>query len=101
MSLDIIYPQNLVSFLWFFNKKWYFDYLYNYYIGYNILRQSYSTFYKIIDKGILEIFGFQGLSFMVYKIAIIFSKKQSGYLYHSGCLLLLWLLVLLYLGLIF
>jgi proton-translocating NADH-quinone oxidoreductase chain L len=92
------YPQSLVYFIRFLNKKWYFDYIYNYYIGYSVLTHGFSSFYKLIDKSFLEICGPQGLSHTIYKITVVVSHQQSGYLYHLGCLLLLWLIVLTYLS---
>jgi len=77
------------------NNKWYFDYIYNYYIGFSVLKHGYETFYKLIDKGFIEICGVQGLSNTVYKIALILSRKQSSYIYHSASLLVLSLLLLL------
>jgi hypothetical protein len=60
------------------------------------LKHGYESFYKLLDKGFIEIWGPQGLSFIVYKSAEYVSKKQSGYIYYSGCLLILWLLSLMY-----
>jgi hypothetical protein len=84
-----------VKVIWFLNNKWYFDYIYNYYIGFSVLKHGYETFYKLIDKGFIEICGVQGLSNTVYKIALILSRKQSSYIYHSASLLVLSLLLLL------
>ena len=85
----------------FFNHKWYFDFIYNYYIGYTILFHSYNTFYKLIDKGLIEIFGVQGFSSIIYKVSVFFSKKQLGYIYHLSFLLVLSLFFLFCLTLIF
>jgi len=95
------YPQSKVNIVWFFNNKWYFDYVYNHYIGYSTLKHSYESFYKLIDKGFIEICGPQGLSVLIYRIALIFSHKQSGYIYNLGCLLLLGLLLLISIVLLF
>ena len=93
---NVLYNQKGVFYMWFFNKKWYFDYIYNYYLGYTLLKHSYVSFYKLIDKGFLEICGAQGISRGIYKLVILVSKNQSGYIYQSGCLLILWLFCLLY-----
>jgi proton-translocating NADH-quinone oxidoreductase chain L len=81
--------RSLIKVIWFLNNKWYFDYVYNYYIGFSILKHGYETFYKLIDKGFIEICGVQGLSSIVYKLALILSRKQSGYIYNSASLLVL------------
>ena len=75
--------------VWFLNNKWYFDYIYNYYIGFSILKHGYETFYKLIDKGFIEICSPQGLTILVYNISLSLSKKHSGYIYHSVSLLIL------------
>lgn len=85
----------LIKSIWFLNNKWYFDYIYNYFISFFILRHGYETFYKLIDKGLIEICGPQGLSHLVYKISSILSNKKSGYIYQSACLLIISLFILL------
>ncbi len=85
-----------IKLVWFLNNKWYFDYLYNNYVGFFILRHGYETFYKLLDKGLIEICGPQGLSTLVYYIALNLSKKQTGYVYHIACLFILSLVFLLF-----
>ena len=94
-----VYYNNFYCFFiklfWFLNNKWYFDYLYNNYIGFFILRHGYETFYKLLDKGVIEICGPQGLSTIVYRISLNLSKKQTGYIYHIACLFILSFVILL------
>jgi NADH-ubiquinone oxidoreductase chain 5 len=99
-NFNIEHPQNLNLIYWFFNHKWYFDFIYNYYIGYSVLKHSYESFYKLIDKGVIEILGPQGFTWIINNIAILLSRKQSGYIYHSGNLLVISLGLLCYLVLI-
>ena len=87
--LNIEYPQKYVNIIWFFNNKWYFDFIYNYYIGYSLLKYSYTYFYKLLDKGFIEIMGPQNFSNIFYSISLIFSKKQLGFIYHLNFLLIL------------
>jgi len=54
-----------------------------------MLKHGYESFYKLIDKGFIEICGPQGFTNVIYQLAVAMSKKQSGYIYHSACLLLL------------
>ena len=72
----------------FFNKKWFFDKVYNEYIGQFFFTISYTVTYKIIDRGIIEIFGPMGLSSLITKKASSISKLQTGYLYHYTFLIL-------------
>lgn len=57
----------------FFNKKWFFDRLQNELIGSSLLRMGYTTTYKAIDKGLIELLGPSGIS----NIALIISKQVS------------------------
>lgn len=88
-ALMIEFPQNFVNVIWFFNHKWYFDYIYNYYIGYSILNYSYKYFYKLLDKGLIEIICPQNFSTLLYKLSNIFSRKQLAFVYHLNFLLIL------------
>jgi NADH-quinone oxidoreductase subunit L len=83
------FPKSYVIVIWFLNNKWYFDYIYNYYIGYSILKYSYEYFYKLLDKGFIEICHPQGFTFIVYNISNIINKKQSGYIYHLSFMLII------------
>lgn len=67
------------------NNKLYLDYLINNYFGIFILKHSYETFYKVIDKGVLEIFIVNGLSFSFIKTSREYSKNQNGYIFSILC----------------
>ena len=73
----------------FFNKKWFFDKIYNEQIGQFFFTISYTITYKIIDRGIIEIFGPMGLSSIITKKATSIAKMQTGYLYHYTFLILI------------
>jgi len=79
----------------FFNKKWFFDKIYNEFISQLFFTISYTITYKTVDRGIIEIFGPMGLSSIIEKKAFDISKLQSGYLYHYTFLMLLGLTILL------
>lgn len=66
----------------FFNKKWYFDRVYNEFIIQNDLNDSYHFFYKEIDRGILEGFGPYGI---IQKLSIMVNSFKTLY---TGDLLL-------------
>jgi len=66
----------------FFNKKWFFDKVYNEFIIQNLFRFSYNKSYKLVDRGIIEILGPMGLSKLIVKKAKILNLLQSGSLYH-------------------
>jgi NADH-ubiquinone oxidoreductase chain 5 len=79
----------------FFNKKWFFDKVYNEYIGQYFFTISYTVTYKTIDRGIIEIFGPMGMSSIISKKALLLSKLQTGYLYHYTFLMLVGLATIL------
>jgi NADH-ubiquinone oxidoreductase chain 5 len=74
---------------YFLNRKWFFDKLYNEYLGQLFFKFSYSTSYKFIDKGIFEILGPSGLSFIITKIGLNLNKLQTGYIYHYTSIILI------------
>jgi len=73
----------------FLNKKWFFDKVFNEYIGQVLVRHGYETTYKTIDRGIFEIFGPMGISTLFSKKALSLHKLQTGYIYHYTLLLLI------------
>jgi NADH-ubiquinone oxidoreductase chain 5 len=73
----------------FFNNKWYFDLLYNKYIGYYIYKISYFYTYILLDKGIFELFGSYGITQFFYSNIRLFKNMQSGYLYQYQCFFLI------------
>jgi len=73
----------------FLNKKWFFDKVYNEYIGQFFFRFGYNTSYKVIDRGIIEMFGPMGFSNAISNKAFLISKLQTNYLYHATLLILI------------
>jgi len=73
----------------FFNNKWYFDTVYNYFLVRPTLYLGHRVFSEIIDRGFLELLGPAG----IIKITLLFVKKaslvHSGYIYHYMFLFLL------------
>ena len=84
--------QKLYNFL---NKKWFFDKIYNEYIGQFFFKFGYSISYKIIDRGIFEIFGPMGFSTVILKKSFFISKLQTGYIYHYTFVMLVGITLLL------
>lgn len=73
----------------FLNKKWFFDKIFNEYVAQLVLNFGYRVSYKIIDRGIIEIFGPLGLTIIISKKANLLYKLQSGFLYHYTLLILI------------
>jgi len=66
----------------FFNRKWFFDKLFNEIFVQKFFKFSFNTSYKLIDKGIIESLGPLGLSLLVTKKSIALNRLQTGFIYH-------------------
>jgi len=73
----------------FFNRKWFFDKIYNECIAQKFLVVGYTSTYKTIDRGVIELFGPKGITFIVQNVTSSFAKFQTGYLYHYSFLMLM------------
>ena len=73
----------------FLNKKWFFDKVYNEYIAQFFFSFGYNISYKIVDRGIIEIFGPMGLSSSISSKSSHIVKLQSNYIYHYTLSILL------------
>jgi NADH-ubiquinone oxidoreductase chain 5 len=73
----------------FLNRKWFFDKIYNEYVGQFFFKFGYSVSYKFIDRGIFEILGPTGLSNLALKIGSSFHKMQTGFIYHYTLVILI------------
>ena len=66
----------------FLNKKWFFDKVYNEFIGQSFFKWGYSVSYKQIDRGVFEMLGPHGLSTVILKSAYRIHRLQSFSIYH-------------------
>ena len=73
----------------FLNNKWHFDYIYNHLIVKPILQISNTHTYKIIDRGLIEIIGPQGLILNLSKLTNNLSNIQSGIIYNYAFVILI------------
>ena len=76
------YLKVLNIFLFFINKKWFFDFFYNNFFVYPILNFGYKVSYKNLDRGFLELLGPVGLSALIKNIFNILNSLQTGQLTH-------------------
>jgi hypothetical protein len=79
----------ILNIIFFLHYKWYFDYIFNNFFGFFLLKHSYSTFYKLVDKGVIEIITVDSLSSLIKRISLGFSLQNVGYVYNLLCLLFL------------
>jgi len=73
----------------FLNRKWFFDKVYNEFLGQFFFKFGYSTSYKFIDRGIFEVLGPTGLSQTALTIGSSLHRLQTGFLYHYTFLILI------------
>jgi NADH-ubiquinone oxidoreductase chain 5 len=66
----------------FFNRKWFFDKIYNEYFGQFFFKFGYSVSYKFVDRGIFELLGPTGLSLTTTALGSGLYRNQTGYMYH-------------------
>lgn len=66
----------------FFNKKWFFDKVYNELLGQALFEFGFFVTSKQIDKGLLEFMGPKGISDIIKISSFIVTELQSGNLYH-------------------
>lgn len=79
----------------FLVQKWYFDYIQNELVGKILLYFAYNIFFKMIDKGFLELLGPTGITFVVYKCTLSFRKLQTGYIYQYSFIIIFFFFVIL------
>jgi proton-translocating NADH-quinone oxidoreductase chain L len=85
----------------FLNRKWYFDRVYNQFVGQSSLSVSYSYAYKDIDRGIIEKLGPSGIIDSVSYIFNTIKVIQSGFMFHYLFMFLIAIVVLLMFWVIF
>ena len=87
------YGQKIYNFL---NRKWFFDKIYIETLGQFFFKFGYTFSYKFIDRGIFEILGPSGISFIFLRISNYVHKLQTRNLYHSLLVILLGLTFILF-----
>jgi NADH-ubiquinone oxidoreductase chain 5 len=73
----------------FLNKKWYFDEIYNALFIFPILSFGYRITFRLIDRGIIEIFGPYGIASTIRELTSKTSQIQTGFVYHYAFLMLI------------
>jgi NADH-quinone oxidoreductase subunit L len=82
----------------FFFKKWYFDRFYNELINQNVLINSYTLFYKFIDRGVVENFGPSGIVNVTINTVNKISVLQTGFVndYIINIIFLIYLIIMFF-----
>lgn len=88
----------LYKVLYFLNRKWYFDKLYNDSIVHYVMNVfSYNVMLKLLDKGIIDFLGPYGIVRFSSANMNLLSQLQTGFVYHYAgivlnCILLFFML---------
>lgn len=79
----------------FLNKKWYFDRIYNQFIGQSALNVSYHYSYKDIDRGLIEKVGPSGIINTIVYVFDSIKAVQSGFIFHYLFMFLISIVILI------
>jgi len=92
----IAVSNSLFRWIYFFLvKKWYFDLVYNNVFVYKLLSSFYNLTFKLIDRGLIEMFGPLSIVRLINKLSVVFSFFQTGLLYNYIFIMLLGIIVFL------
>lgn len=81
---------------YFFNKRWYFDKIYNDFVVFSGLYFGYNVSFKALDKGSFEVIGPQGICLIFSKLARQVSQLQSGMIYHYAVIIYVGLAIFIF-----
>lgn len=81
-----------LKFYVFFNRKWFFDKVYNEVLGQFFLSVAYNVTYKQVDRGLIESLGPFGITRLVSRISLNLKVLQTGFFYHYTLAMVLSLL---------
>lgn len=92
---DYYYFRLTRAFYAFFNKRWFFDVIYNNFLIKGSLDFGYFISFKLLDRGLIDYAGPLLLSDIVNKLSKCNSKIQTGLIYHHLIAVILGLNLLL------
>lgn len=82
--------KNIHHFIYtFFNSAWQFNYIINHFIIVNLWKFGHLISYKVIDRGLLEIIGPRGISFVIIYLTQNFSNLQSGMVFNYALIMII------------
>jgi NADH-ubiquinone oxidoreductase chain 5 len=77
----------------FLTYKWYFDAVYNELLNRPLIQMAYTTVFRSLDKGVLELFGPYGISKFLFLNAPKTKQIQLGKVYYYGYLMIMFIFV--------
>ena len=82
--------KNIYHFMYtFLNSAWQFNYIINHFIIANLWKFGHLISYKVIDRGLLEIIGPRGISFVIINITQKISNLQSGMVFNYALIMII------------
>nr|AND97079.1 NADH dehydrogenase subunit 5 [Tethya sp. XMU02001079] len=72
----------------FLNSAWQFNYIINHFFVKNIWKFGHIITYRVIDRGILEVIGPQGISKVLIKLTQVISNFQSGMVFNYALIMI-------------
>lgn len=94
-KINYFISKKIIRIYIFLNTKWFFDFIYNNYIGYSFLNIGYNNCYKLIDKGFLEFFGATGVVTLLHKLVRPSISVQTGLIYNYISIIFLSIFVII------
>ena len=80
----------------FLTQKWHYDQFFNEFLFVRVMNFGYNSSFKLVDKGLIEVFGVTGASYNIKKDSQIFANMQSGLIYHYSFVIFVSLMLSLY-----
>lgn len=88
------------NFYTFFNRKWFFDKVYNEWINQNVIAITYKHTYQNMDRGLIELLGPNGISQFIYSYTLQLRRLNTSFTFHHIFVLLfsifIFLLIIVY-----
>lgn len=75
----------------FFNSAWQFNYVINHFIVFKILNFAHLVTYRVIDRGLLEVIGPNGVSRLLIGLTQKISNFQSGMVFNYVLIMIIFL----------
>ena len=79
----------------FFNSAWQFNYVINNFVIFNILNFAHLVTYRVIDRGLLEIIGPNGISGLLIRLTQNISNFQSGMVFNYVLIMIVFTVLLI------
>jgi len=77
----------------FLSYKWYFDAVYNELINRPLVKMAYNVIFRSLDKGVLELFGPYGISYVLFTGARKIKRMQLGHVYYYAYLMIMFVMI--------